>query len=317
MKIKNQLFLVAILLISLTAVNCGNQKDKKTDASIKDEQVQKTKTRSSKLEKWKTIKEKILSGVNGTSSILLSDGKIRCYFTKEGYIEYAESIDGNSFKQTVRTNIGIDDIQRAEEVPRNPSILRLKSGRYMMLYNTGIMKSGKEDSDYGEKLNLAYSDDGLSFEILGAVADLSKDKNAVTSGADSLLLPDGSIRVYGSQGGISTAVSKDGGKTWIADGVDLIEEGAGDPDVHIRDDGMFVMYYTMSEKEKSYIKMALSKDGMKWDLIDGNVIFEEEDYSLGSPDYLNIGGKKEIMYYTQTKEDGNKVSYNVKMSIRQ
>lgn len=318
MKLKKTNLLVAIFLISMIALSCGNQQDKKEDTNIGSDQAKRTKNESSKLEKWKRIPEKILSDVDGTSSIVLPDGKIRCYFTKDGYIKYAESIEGNSYGEIVKTNIGIDDTLRAEEVPRNPSILRLKSGRYIMLYNTGIMDSDSEGNNFSEKLNMAYSHDGRTFEILGAVSDLSKDKNAVTSGVDALLLPDGSIRIYGSQGRISTAISKDGGKTWIADGVDLIEEGAGDPDVHIRDDGMYVMYYTMSEKDKSYIRMALSKDGLKWDLVDGNIIYnDDEDSLLNSPDYLHVGEKQEIMYYTQTKEDGDKVSSVIRIAIKQ
>jgi|GEM_PF-6681254 len=316
MKLKRVSSLIAIFLICFAISNCGNKQEKKSNIKISDEQIKKTKGGSSKLEKWKILADIVFSDIDGTSAIVLPDGKIRCYFTENGYIGYSESIDGNSFGENCRTNIDFNNSQTGGEVPRNPAVLRLKSGRYMMLFNTGDAVGENVENGSNDKLNLAYSDDGKNFELLGVVADTTRDKNAVASEVDSLILPDGSIRIYGSQKGICTAVSKDGGKTWIADGIELIEEGASDPDVHIRDDGIYVMYYEITEENKSSIKMALSKDGLIWDLVDGYIVSDKDDV-LSSPDYLSIREKKEILYFTQRKESIDKVSSSVRIAIKQ
>ncbi len=150
-----------------------------------------------------------------------------------------------------------------------------------------------------------------------------------------VLLPDGSIRLYGAENGISTAVSKDGGRTWITDGFRLIESVGANPDVHLRPDGTFVIYYsaTVSDKgakearkgaiekklERTYIRMAESKDGLNWKLVEGDIIApSKKKAAVFDPDYVLLNDGTEIIYFNEsrTAKDRKEGNADLRMAVK-
>ena len=305
-----------LLLLFLSASSCTKGKEKKDSDKLQRELKNERNQKTGEFEIWRKQKKIVLPDITSTSSLVLPNGSIRCYLSKEGYIHYAESKDGENFGEMVKTTVGSES---QESMPFNPCILRLRSGRFMLLYNTGQTR-----------LHLAYSEDGKSFQDRGVVADSEKDQYAVVQSVDTVLLPDGRIRLYGSEKGISTAVSKDGGRTWVTDGFGLIGDRASDPDVHLREDGTYIMYYLFAARVagvvqkkamdmKDHIKMAVSKDGLNWKLSDKNIVPPDITAKIVSdPDYIRQQDKTEIMFFSQSKttKDKDEGKANLQIAVR-
>lgn len=326
--------LFTILMAGMATIICSCGVDAKQVKKSRSDSKQEEKTEAP-FEMWQKEKGKILSNVTGTSSIVLPDGSLRCYFSEGGYVRYIESKDGKTFGESVATNIGSGDIADSMQNPVNPAVLRMRSGRFLLLYNTGSGIALDRAEDKSTKLNLAYSDDGTLFELGGVVADLEKDATAVVSDVDLVLLSDGTIRLYGSNNGVSTAVSKDGGRTWITDGFELLGADASDPDVYIKPDGSYVMYYAVSvnigQTEKAdeqkraesaqiaCIKIALSKDGRSWKPMEGKILTSDKDKgAVFKPDFVNLANNNGFMYFCESSGavSESQAQTNVRLAVK-
>jgi hypothetical protein len=255
---------------------------------------------------WQKQPGDIRPNLDSTSSLVLPGKKIRTYFVEDGFVSFIESEDGVTFRQTARTNIGPVEQEGNAGIPADPVVLLLRSGRFMMLFNTGQSKTQLLNNPRYTKLHLAYSDDGINFDYQGVVNDLDKDPYAIVNQVDALALGEGSIRIYGADNGISTAVSKDGGRTWITDGLRLIGQEASEPDVHLDQNGDYVMYYVSKERRSGYqgrhIRMAESGDGLEWKLLKTDQILPEKDGTeILNPDHVVLDDSKEIMFFSDLR----------------
>ncbi len=318
------LVLYPILLTS----SCNNKE-------MVQERKQKDKKYSGKPDQvWYKEQGRIYPDLKSTSSVVLPDGTVRCYFAEEKYVYYIESKDGEKFGNKIQTNLGITTIGVDGDKPANPAILILRSGRFMMLFN---LETGEEKMENGAsptRLHLAYSDDGSVFEYQGVVADNEKDQYALVNQVDVILLPDGRVRLFSTENGISTAISKDGGRTWISDGIRLIEEGASEPDVQLEQDGTYKMFYVSNnatagsadqKKDKnqesnppiSYIRKSISSDGLTWKAVDGSELFSDKDNgAVFNPDYVSMGDRKKIIYFSESilKRNSNEMKTDWRMA---
>jgi predicted GH43/DUF377 family glycosyl hydrolase len=261
-------------------------------------------------ETWTKDPKTIIKDKTSTCSILLKDGTLRMYIMKDG-ISYIESKDGKSFSAPVKTSINGKVF--------DPAVVYTQ-GKFILFYDV-ISGNEKDETASGQdQLWRAESSDGKTFSTPVKVQDrTSGDKYEVTGVPDVLALPDGRLRIYGTQmhDGINTAVSDDLGKTWKTDGKNLIDPGACDPDVHI-ENGQYVMYYTITEIPKEYenlpkeeirkarvetdkIMKATSTDGITWELCKECVIVESTSETKGNrvidPDYVKLKDGTEIIYF--------------------
>lgn len=304
----------------------SKQKDKKSE-----------KKYSEKLnEVWYKEQGRIYPNLKSTSSVVLPDGTVRCYFAEEKYIYYIESKDGESFGNKIETNLGLSTIGVDGEEPANPAVLILRSGRFMLLFNSETGGEEMKNSDSHTRLHLAYSGDGSVFEYQGVVADSGKDQYALVNQVDVILLPDGGVRLFSTENGISTAISKDGGRTWITDGIELIEEGASEPDVYLEPDGAYNMFYVSnntaarranqedkqnqdSKLQLPYIGKATSSDGLTWKTVESSGLFSDKDEgAVFNPDYVSMGDRKEIIYFSESilKKNSTDMKIDWRMATR-
>ncbi len=295
------LLLLTVLVIIGAQTGCEKEAKNNKTAVKRNNRAGSTKRQASD---WYKEPGKIRPDVTSTSSLVLPNKIIRTYFVDNGFISFIESEDGTSFGEAIRTNIGTGDPSGGQEIPADPVVVVLRSGRFMMLYNTRVSEKQFSHKPQYTKLHLAYSEDGISFDFHGIVGDLDTNQFAVVNQIDAVVSKEGSIRIYGADNGVSTAMSKDGGKTWITDGVGLIGEGAREPDVHSDRSGKHIMYYSASEERSSeigtYIGKAESTSGLDWKQTKTDQLApEKKAQAIFNPDHVVLNAQTEILFYSE------------------
>ncbi len=150
---------------------------------------------------------------------------------------------------------------------------------------------------YEMRLLSATSEDGINWERTNTI--ISEQANV----PDMMVTEDGTIFLYyvggnimGKDQSIAAAVSMDSGETWTfkkvtIDGLDNIHSVPGDPDIAMREDGTYRLYFTAQidgEKMPS-IQYADSTDGLNF--IYGGKAFSAEGYMTIDSSAFYINGK--------------------------
>jgi predicted GH43/DUF377 family glycosyl hydrolase len=308
------ILILLLLCISGCTTQKNSDKDQKQIITITD---------------WTKESSIIFPNTTSTSSIVLSNGTIRTYLMGDG-IFYQESTDGRHFGEKIHTNI--------PGFPTNPAIVFCEQ-KYILFYN--INNGTSSDPAVSGKIQLwrAESTDGKTFSAPVKIADMAIDPKAVNDVPDVIQLPDGRLRIYGTQlygnGGINTAISTDLGLTWFVDGIELVDPGACDPDVHIENGTNYVMYYTQTiapegvSKEQikaqgldsTTIRIARSADGVNWEQKKEEIITPLPELPTNGfvidPDYIKLPGGTEIIYFGQaTGKDVDSGKTNVYRAIK-
>lgn len=150
---------------------------------------------------------------------------------------------------------------------------------------------------YEMRLLSAHSEDGLTWERDNVI--ISEQANV----PDMTITADGTIFLYylggnilGKEEAIAAALSKDNGATWTfkevtIDGLDNIHTTPGDPDIALREDGTFRMYFTaqIDKAPMPSIQYADSTDGLNF--IYGGEAFSAEGYMTIDSSAFYINGK--------------------------
>lgn len=239
-------------------------RDSKTSESTTTE----TKSTVEKLdESWVISPQIQQTNTTSTDTHKLADGTYRMYYMGEGGILYAESTDTKTFSKAVATGVKED----AGKMISNPAVIEVSTGNWIMIYEQAPMKTPGQQNTPSEPSNqrnlyLATSTDGKSFTAAGIAIDSSKEDNYFASVPDLVKTSDGKIRMYYvSQGdSIGSALSSDGGKTWVRESGFRLTNMAVDPDVSCKTSTSCVMYYTILDPQRNGIYKATSTDGLKW-----------------------------------------------------
>jgi len=313
-----------LVLVVLVLSGCTTQQSN-------DNQEKDGETEFSSL--WVKDPDMILAGTTSTCSLVFDDGTVRMYFMDaDGGISYMDSADGKNFSDALGTDIPNNPR------PMDPAVVYIQE-IYLMFYRV-MINPGEPGEQSVDELWRAESPDGISFVNYSKVAGPSSDNSQPVNVPDVIVLSDDRLRIYATQmhDGINTAVSNDLGKTWVNDGQNLVSLGACDPDVHMEDDGTYVMYYTdtvipdyasgwskdkiKEEKiEENYIRKVVSSDGLKWEKSEEDVIGPLPELPSNGcvfdPDYVKLSDWTEVIYFARaTGEEKDHGTINVYRAVK-
>jgi len=241
---------------------------------------------------------RVSNGVS-PSTIILSNGTYRMYYTEGGEIVSATSTDGVVWEKETGVRIssgGIYDSVMAV----NPCVILLPDGRYRIYYDG-------YDGTYRRILS-ATSTDGITFtKDEGVRIDTAADEidNGIASVPEVIKLADGTYRMYYvydwyGANSIRTATSTDS-LTWTKEDPLNLEQNSVDPDVIILSDGTYRMFYTYTpEGESPRIVSAISSDGINWTKESGIRVAPGGTYDSAvvvDPDVVALANGSYRMYY--------------------
>ena len=322
--IKNQTFLICIIIIALFIGGCIskpieklNVNDLGTKGEIKENVTNKngiinetnnTSQVKNKFINWTKEKKVITQGVS--SSIIIKDNKYLMYYTGNG-IELAVSEDGLNFIKKGRI-IENGPVDSEQEMVTNPTVFQLLDKSYRMIYEGSLWAEDERDHRYqmDRKLYSAISSDGEKWFKEEGVRfwDYGDGKpgEVFTSVPDIIRLPDNRLRMYYTRGATSAiALSNDEGLTWTKE-VDLkLRKVAIDLDILLLDDNMYKLFFTTFEDEfgfgEQWMMSADSIDGINF-VINENKIIESSTLGglITDPDVIKTD-KGYRMYYGEFK----------------
>lgn len=111
-------------------------------------------------------------GVLGAPAALRVEDELFLYYSAEGGIGLATSVDGVKFDPSIGPTLEPDSTGwEAGKVPSNPGVVRLDDGSFRMFYDVPF--------DGGRRIGEARSDDGITWQRVGnaAVLEPRKDSN--------------------------------------------------------------------------------------------------------------------------------------------
>lgn len=253
------------------------------------------------MELW--VKETGLRIDVGTSPdvIRLPDGNWRMYYVvQEGIVS---AVSSNSMDWTKETGFRLTADPKIKDQVHigSPDVFKIGTDKYRMIFE------GMDEDKKVIKLFSAISNDGLNWTRESGVRlqDVSSRGQKVAGVPEVVELKDGLFRMYYSDGlDIKTAISTDKGYKWRKQTMTGIKVPATDPSVMITSDGVFKMYYTLSDnavKPKSMkIASATSEDGITWYMDTGvRMRADHEAVLVMDPDVVQISLGKARMYYAQ------------------
>lgn len=260
-------------------------------------------------EHWTSTGKMVLANTTSTDTHKLSNGTYRMYYMSQGQIVYADSSDAVTFGAPSPTGI----TQDAGMMLSNPSVLKIKSGDWIMIYEEQLQNdpgAGKPGHMGPQRnLYLATSTDGTHFTKSGLAIDSSKSDGYFASVPNLVLLPNGKVRLYYVCGGqaICARVSSDNGKTWTKENMKL-NQVAGDPDV-LYQNGTWVMYYTKLLPQDNGIYKAYSTDGLNWTPLSGRVIKKANSNVVNvDPDVVQTSANHYTMFYGEAPDPASPLS---------
>ncbi len=264
---------------------------------------------------WSRLPGVVMPGITSTDTHVISPGHYRMYYLNgPSGLVYADSTDGRVWGSPQSLGVMPDP----GKLISNPSILQLSNGNWIMLYEQAPMTQPGENGQpaFGpsnqHNLYLAISSDGKTFMPAGLAIDSSRADGYFASVPNMILLPNGNIRVYYVSGGqnIASAVSSDGGRTWIRDGGYRL--AGGDPDVFYKN-GKWIMYYTDLNPSENSLREAISTDGLNWTSLEGQVVKKTgSNYAIVDPDVFQVSTDKYVMNFNESllSQNGQQPSPN-------
>lgn len=284
MSLKKLVVVVLCALLTLVLAGCAKEALESKPGLLTEEAA----------EKWVREKGVRVKGATSSSTAVLEDGTFRTYYMEEGKIVYSESEDGLDFDKPHLTGIREEEDSEWRMIS-NPAVLRLEDGSWLMIYE---LRKGEERSLFS-----AFSEDGTTFKKADLAIDSTKEDGNFASVPDLVLLDDGSIRMYYVSFGehIASAISKDNGKTWRREKGFRLKNKTVDPDV-IRRDGKWIMYYATLVGGGNRIRKAISDDGLKWKMVEGDLLVPESPQgAVLDPDVVLLADGSYRMYFGEVE----------------
>lgn len=277
------------------------------DSEPKDNTTDTSKTSTAELDETWVISPQIQqANTTSTDTHKLADGTYRMYYMGQGDILYADSTDAKTFSKAVATGIKQD----AGKMISNPAVIEVSTGNWIMIYEQAPMKTpGQQNTPSGpsnqRNLYLSTSVDGKSFKAAGLAIDSSKEDNYFASVPDLVKTADGKIRMYYVSRGdsIGSALSSDGGKTWVRESGFRLTNMAVDPDASCKittSSTSCVMYYTILDPQRNGIYKATSTDGLKWTEL-GKVFSATTSGAVVDADVVEGPSGNYVMFLGQTE----------------
>ncbi len=254
--------------------------------------------------------------VSGISSCtIIEDNEYWMYYTGRG-IKLAISDDGLNFEDKGIV-IGEGNVGSGQEMVSNPVVIKLKDGRYRMIYEGSDWGNDEKGGHYqtNRKLYSAISNDGKKWvkEEGARFFDYGDGKpgEIFTSVPDIIQLSNGTLRMYYTRGITSaSALSNDEGLTWIKEtNLNLNRKVAIDIDVVLLEDETYKLFFTTFADEfgigEQWVMGANSYDGTNFKINEKKLI---EPSTLGGlitdPDVIKINNGYR-MYYGEFKKGEN------------
>jgi hypothetical protein len=261
---------------------------------------------------------------------------LRTYYVRaDGFIGFAESVDGQTFTSGTATNI--QRVSTTDGDIRNgidhPTVFRRNDGKFLMIYDYNT----NGNVNFAKRLVARVSDDGITWGagvIMPATSiDNSPGAGTTFQGVTGIVnTADGGIRAYYTTGGawVGSARTSDGGVTWTEDAgyrlaPSIITGGFGDVGAITDVDGTILLYvhYTTdfgcpngagAPQGCQQIRMARSTDGLNFKVYAGNILAPAAGTGeFDDPDvFITPSGQWRMLY-----GDVNKGSTKLRIANRQ
>jgi len=275
---------------------------------------------SSVKETWVKNSSKLFENVTSTDTLKLDDGTFRMFFQKNGKIVYAESKDVTTFSDPVSTDID----ENAGKIISNPSVLKIKEGDWIMVYEEkpqlppGTEKGPGSGSQ--RNLLLATSEDGKTFTKAGIAIDSSKEDQYFASVPKLVKLPDNKIRMYYvSEGDKTASAISDDGKSWTREKGFRLEDLAVDPDPILKvccgGTQNWVMYFATLEGNNNKFYKATSQDGVTWKR--GEIVLRpnSEKGAIVDPDVIEISPGHWRMFFGEMTDGSGQMDGSAQIDL--
>jgi hypothetical protein len=252
-------------------------------------------------EKWEKEETTALETGTAPDVVKQPDGTWRMYYVvKEGIVS-ASSQDGKKWTLDEGVRVAPGFHSKDEAKIGGPAVITLKKGGYRMIYEA----SDEKQTTF--LLRSAKSADGVSWDKEPGVRvkHVNRFDEEIAAAPDVVKTGDEEWRVYYSDGDtIQMALSKDEGLTWKKRSIKGLPEASLDPTVVLMSDGMYRMYFAVSQSDerllKAKIKSARSENGYDWTVESGyRVVADPKAVMVLDPDVVNISLGKMKMFYSQ------------------
>ncbi len=242
-----------------------------------------------------------IDGATAPSVVRLADGTWRIYYTvKEGIVS-ALSQDGVQWVKDEGVRLENKSKGSDQALVSGPTLFTLKDGGFRMLYE------GSDAKQNTFAIFSALSTDGLVWTREKGVRLTDKNQfgQAIAASPNVVRTAQGELFCYYGDGNtVKAAISKDQGVTWSKRTLTGFPQASVDPSVIIMTDGVWRMYFAVSESTdhllNSRIMSARSTNGLDWSVEKGaRVVADKKATQVLDPDIIMVSMGKMRLYYVQ------------------
>jgi hypothetical protein len=169
---------------------------------------------------------------------------------------------------------------------------------------TGNVPAGPTNQ---RNLYRATSNDGISWSKQGLAIDSSVNDNYFASVPDLVLLPESKVRMYYVCRGdsVCSQISSDNGTSWTKESGFRLTDTAVDPNV-LYENNQWIMYYSILNPSKNGLYKAVSKDGLLWTELEGQIIAKSSARNaIVDPDVYEIANGSYVMNFGESTSNGS------------